>query len=68
VKTASDDEGQTEHLPIDKAAYEFCLWWEQVARGFSRYHKRERLHRRMNDTVVRRLMTPAIGVGIAPSR
>ena len=30
---------QTEHLPIYKAAYDFCLWCEQVVQGFSRYHK-----------------------------
>ncbi|MBX3027857.1 four helix bundle protein [bacterium] len=30
---------QTEHLPIYKAAYELCLYFEQLVRGFSRYHK-----------------------------
>ena len=30
---------QTEHLPIYKAAYDFCLYVEQMVRGFSRYHK-----------------------------
>ena len=30
---------QTEHLPIYKAAYDFCLWCEQVVQSFSRYHK-----------------------------
>ena len=30
---------RTEHLPIYKAAYNLCLWLEQVVRGFSRYHK-----------------------------
>ena len=30
---------QTEHLPIYKASYDFCLYVEQVVRGFSRYHK-----------------------------
>lgn len=29
----------TEHLPIYKAAYDLCLWLEQVVHGFSRYHK-----------------------------
>ena len=27
---------RTEHLPIYKAAYDLCLWLEQVVRGFSR--------------------------------
>ena len=30
---------RSEHLPIYKAAYDLCLWLEQVVRGFSRYHK-----------------------------
>jgi len=30
---------QSEHLPIYKAAYDLCLYVEQVVRGFSRYHK-----------------------------
>jgi hypothetical protein len=30
---------QTEHLPIYKAAYEACLYFEQVVRNFARYHK-----------------------------
>ncbi len=30
---------QTEHLPIYKAAYDLCLYLEQVVHGFSRYHK-----------------------------
>jgi hypothetical protein len=30
---------QTEHLPIYKAAYDLCLYFEQVVQGFSRYHK-----------------------------
>src|SRR5499425_1392183 len=30
---------QTEHLPIYKAAYGLCLYFEQVVRNFSRYHK-----------------------------
>jgi hypothetical protein len=29
----------TEHLPIYKATYDFCLYAEQVVRNFSRYHK-----------------------------
>ena len=29
----------TEHLPIYKAAYDLCLYFEQVVRNFSRYHK-----------------------------
>ena len=30
---------QTEHLPIYNAAYDLCLYFEQVVRNFSRYHK-----------------------------
>ncbi len=30
---------RAEHLPIYKAAYDLCLYLEQVVRGFSRYHK-----------------------------
>jgi len=30
---------QTEHLPIYKSAYDLCLYFEQVVRNFSRYHK-----------------------------
>ena len=30
---------QTEHLPIYKASYDLCLYFEQVVRNFSRYHK-----------------------------
>ena len=30
---------QTEHLPIYKAAYDCCLYFEQLVRNFSRYHK-----------------------------
>jgi len=30
---------QSEHLPICKAAYDFCLYVEPVVRGVSRYHK-----------------------------
>ncbi len=30
---------QTEHLPIYKSAYDLCLYFEQVIRNFSRYHK-----------------------------
>ncbi|MGD0948389.1 MAG: hypothetical protein ABSA52_13250 [Candidatus Binatia bacterium] len=30
---------QTEHLPIYKKAYDLCLYFEQVVRNFSRYHK-----------------------------
>jgi hypothetical protein len=30
---------QAEHLPIYKAAYDLCLYLEQVVRNFSRYHK-----------------------------
>jgi hypothetical protein len=30
---------QTEHLPIYEAAYELCLYFEQIVRNFSRYHK-----------------------------
>jgi four helix bundle protein len=30
---------QTEHLPIYKSAYDLCLYFEQVVKNFSRYHK-----------------------------
>ena len=30
---------QTEHVPIYKRAYDLCLYFEQVVRNFSRYHK-----------------------------
>jgi hypothetical protein len=30
---------RTEHLPIYKATYDLCLYFEQVVRNFSRYHK-----------------------------
>jgi four helix bundle protein len=30
---------QTEHLPIYKSAYDLCIYFEQVVRNFSRYHK-----------------------------
>ena len=30
---------QTEHLPIYKATYDLCLYFEQIVRNFSRYHK-----------------------------
>jgi len=30
---------RTEHLPIYKAAYDLCLYFEQIVRNFSRYHK-----------------------------
>ena len=30
---------QTEHLPIYKSACDLCLYFEQVVRNFSRYHK-----------------------------
>jgi hypothetical protein len=30
---------QTEHLRIYKAAYDLCLYFEQIVRNFSRYHK-----------------------------
>ena len=30
---------QAEHLPIYKAAYDLCLYFEQIVQGFSRYHK-----------------------------
>jgi four helix bundle protein len=30
---------RSEHLPIYKAAYDLCLYLEQVVRNFSRYHK-----------------------------
>jgi hypothetical protein len=30
---------QSEHLPIYKRACDLCLYFEQVVRNFSRYHK-----------------------------
>ena len=30
---------QYEHLPIFKKAYDLTLYFEQIVRGFSRYHK-----------------------------
>ena len=30
---------QTEHLPIYKKTYDLCLYFEQIVRNFSRYHK-----------------------------
>ena len=30
---------RTDHLPIYKASYDLCLYFEQVVRNFSRYHK-----------------------------
>jgi len=30
---------RSEHLPIYKASYDLCLYFEQLVRGFSRYHK-----------------------------
>jgi hypothetical protein len=30
---------RSEHLPIYKASYDLCLYFEQVVRSFSRYHK-----------------------------
>ncbi len=30
---------QTEHLPINKAAYDCCLYFEQLVRNLPRYHK-----------------------------
>jgi hypothetical protein len=30
---------QTEHLPIYQATYDLCLYFEQIVRNFSRYHK-----------------------------
>ena len=30
---------QTDHLPIYKATYDLCLYFEQVVRNFPRYHK-----------------------------
>jgi hypothetical protein len=30
---------QTEHLPIYKAAYDLCLYLEQIVRNFARYPK-----------------------------
>jgi hypothetical protein len=30
---------QTEHVPIYTAAYDLCLYLEQIVRNFARYHK-----------------------------
>ena len=30
---------RSEHLPIYKASYDLCLYFEQVVHSFSRYHK-----------------------------
>ena len=30
---------QSEHLPIYKAAYDLCLYFEQIVRNFARYQK-----------------------------
>ncbi len=30
---------RNEHLPIYKAGFDLCLYFEQIVRGFSRYHK-----------------------------
>jgi hypothetical protein len=30
---------QSEHLPIYKACYDLCLYFEQAVQGFSRYHR-----------------------------
>jgi hypothetical protein len=30
---------RSEHLPIYKSSYDLCLYFEQVVRNFSRYHK-----------------------------
>jgi hypothetical protein len=30
---------RTDHLSIYKASYDLCLYFEQVVRNFSRYHK-----------------------------
>lgn len=30
---------RSEHLPIYKSSYDFCLYCEQIVRNFSRYHK-----------------------------
>ena len=30
---------QSEHLPIYKASYDLCLYFEQAVRNFSRYDK-----------------------------
>jgi len=30
---------RSEHLPIYKASYDLCLYFEQLVRGFSQYHK-----------------------------
>jgi hypothetical protein len=30
---------QTEHLPIYKRSYDLCLYFEQIVKNFSRYHK-----------------------------
>lgn len=30
---------RSEHLPIYKASYDLCFYFDQVVRGFARYHK-----------------------------
>ena len=30
---------RSDHLPIYKSSYDLCLYFEQVVRNFSRYHK-----------------------------
>lgn len=30
---------RSDHLPIYKASYDLCLWFEQLVLGFSRFHK-----------------------------
>lgn len=30
---------RTDHLPIYKASFDLCLYFEQIVRSFSRYHK-----------------------------
>jgi hypothetical protein len=34
---------RSEHLPIYKSSYDLCLYFEQVVRNFSRYHKYSRV-------------------------
>ncbi len=36
---------QYEHLPIYKRAYDFMLYFEEIVRSFSRYHKAEQAER-----------------------
>jgi hypothetical protein len=51
---------QTEHLPIYKAAYDLCLYFEQIVRGFSRYQSWLKSQHRSHDR-----NQPAMPAGLA---